>query len=41
MKQICDFSECTGCGACVVACPKQCISMVPNAKYGGGDISEN
>ena len=39
MKQICDFSECTGCGTCVGACPKQCISMVPNAKYGGGDIS--
>lgn len=35
MKQICDFSECSGCGACVGACPKQCISMVPNAKYGG------
>ncbi len=35
MKQICDFSECTGCGTCVGACPKQCISMVPNAKYGG------
>lgn len=26
-------SECCGCGACVVACPKRAISMVPN-RYG-------
>lgn len=28
-----DDSECCGCGACVVACSKGAISMVPN-RYG-------
>lgn len=28
-----DDSECCGCGACVVACPKGAISMVSN-RYG-------
>ena len=27
MKRICDRKRCTGCGLCVSACPKQCISM--------------
>lgn len=27
MNQICEEKQCTGCGLCVVRCPKQCISM--------------
>ena len=27
---ITDYAKCYGCGACVCACPKQCISMVSN-----------
>ena len=27
---ICDYDQCTGCGACSVICPKQCISMKKN-----------
>lgn len=27
MKQICSPKHCTGCGACVNACPKQCIHL--------------
>ncbi len=27
MKQICSPKHCTGCGSCVNACPKQCISL--------------
>ena len=27
MEQICDKNQCSGCCACVNACPKNCISM--------------
>lgn len=27
MEKICDFNKCTGCGACVNVCPKNCIEM--------------
>lgn len=27
MNQICEEKQCTGCGLCVVRCPKKCISM--------------
>lgn len=26
--EICDRKECTACGACIISCPKQCISWV-------------
>lgn len=29
-KIICDYQSCTGCSACRDACPKQCISMLPD-----------
>lgn len=28
--EICSQTLCTGCGACVAACPKRCISLQPN-----------
>ena len=28
--EICKHNDCTGCGACAVRCPKQCISFVEN-----------
>lgn len=35
MKQICDISACTGCGACAGICPKGCISFASNPNCGG------
>lgn len=32
MSNICSLDACTGCGACKVSCPKQCISLLPNAQ---------
>ncbi len=32
MKDICNKSSCTGCGACVGACPKKCIRMEENSE---------
>lgn len=29
MKKVCDFSICSGCGLCVLRCPKSCIKMLP------------
>lgn len=29
-KEICNKEYCTGCGACVNVCPKQCITLQPN-----------
>ena len=34
MRQICDYSECTGCLACYNNCPVGAISIIENKKYG-------
>ena len=30
MTKICDVKKCTGCEACAIACPTNCIKMIPN-----------
>lgn len=30
MKEVCDYSHCTGCAACVNACPQRCIILEPD-----------
>ena len=32
MMNICEENKCTGCGACLNVCPKQCISMTYNSR---------
>ena len=34
MKVVCDSSLCTGCGICLVKCPKKCISMEKKGNLG-------
>lgn len=34
MIELCSSEKCTGCGACYNACPKQCITMVPEETEG-------
>ena len=31
MPKLAEFDRCTGCTACAAACPKNCISMMPDA----------
>lgn len=34
MSAICNHRDCTGCGLCVASCPKKCISMEPDNRFG-------
>lgn len=34
MIELCSSEKCTGCGACYNACPKHCITMVPEGVEG-------
>ena len=40
-KTVCEIDRCTGCGACINICPKNCISLVDNVRSLNSFINKN